>query len=152
MIIGFCGHSDYKSNPEDEKKVLEILENMVGNIQSEFFLGEYGAFDSFAYDCAKKFKEKHPDTKLIFVTPYIIDEKRKKNLEYKIDRFDLIIYPELENIPPRYAISHRNRWIVEQADIIIAYITHKYGGAYTMYHYAKRKNMQIYNIAPYEID
>ncbi len=145
MIIAFCGHSTYVRNFEDEKKVLEILEHRIGDTPSEFFLGEYGNFDHFAYICAKKYKETHPYVKLIFITPYLTE---KSLIQWKKDRFDLVIYPELERIPPRYAISHRNRWIVEQADIIIAYIAHEYGGAYTMYRYAKRKGKEVYNIAP----
>ena len=152
MIIAFCGHSDYIENPEDEKKILDILQKEGVDAGNEFFLGEYGGFDTFSYKCAKGFKNTHPNNKLIFVTPYLIDGNRKKNMEFKRERFDLIIYPELENIPPRFAILYRNRWIVEQADIIIAYITHKYGGAYTMYRYAKQKNKKIYNIATFEID
>lgn len=70
MIIVFCGHSTYVSKPEDEKKILDILEKRVGDEPCEIFLGEYGFFDSFAYDCSKKFKENHPNSKLIFVTPY----------------------------------------------------------------------------------
>ncbi len=148
MIIAFCGHSNYMDNPEDEKKILEILEARVGDIPSEFFLGEYGNFDSFAYNCAKKFKKNHAYTKLIFITPYISFEHRKHDTAYQKERFDLILYPELEHILPRYAISHRNKWIVEHADIIIAHITHTYGGAYSMYQYAIRKRKEIYNITP----
>ena len=141
MVITFCGHSSYESVAGDEKKILEILEKRVGNSSVEFFLGDYGNFDKFTYDCAKKFKEHHVGAKLVFITPYITVA------EYKKDHFDLIVYPELEKIPLRYAILHRNKWMVDQASIVIAYVTHKYGGAYTMYRYAKRKNKEIYNIA-----
>ncbi len=111
-----------------------------------FFLGGYGNFDKFAYDCAKKFKENHMGAKLIFITPYITVTK------YKKDCFDLIIYPELEKVPLRYAIVHRNKWMVDKADIVIANITHKYGGAYRMYQYAERKNKEIYNIALHDVN
>ena len=141
MIIAFCGHSRYESALEDEKKILEILEKRVGDASVEIFLGEYGDFDKFAYDCAKKFKNNHTGVKLVFITPYITVAKHKK------DRFDLIIYPELEKIPFQYAILHRNKWMVDKSDIIIAYVTHKYGGAYTMYRYAKQKNKELYNLA-----
>ena len=75
MIVAFCGHSSYVRNLNDEKKVMEILGNRVKNSPVEFFLGEYGGFDSFAYACAKKFKNKHPDSKLIFITPYLPKQK-----------------------------------------------------------------------------
>lgn len=145
MKIAFCGHSGFIQNSCDERKALEILESKVKNEPCEFFLGEYGGFDSFAYSCANKFKSTHQNAKLIFITPYIHSNKLNK---YESNRFDLIIYPELESIPPKYAILHRNKWIVEQVDIIIAYITHDYGGAYKMYQLAKAKKKEIYNIAP----
>lgn len=141
MIVAFCGHSSYVKTQADEKRVLDILENMVGDTYCEFFLGEYGAFDRFAYACAKKFKNTHSKCKLVYITPY------NKCDEIQQERFDFIIYPELENVPPRYAISRRNKWIAEQADIVITYITHQYGGAYTTCLHAKRKNKQIFNIA-----
>jgi len=144
MKIAFCGHSQYIHNSKDESKVLEILESRVKNEPCEFFLGEYGGFDSFAYSCAKKFKSTHPDALLIFITPY---NDASRLAKYESNRFDLIIYPELEAIPPKYAIIHRNKWIVEQADVIIAYITHNYGGAYKMYQLAKSRKKEIYNIA-----
>ena len=147
MVVTFCGHSTYVKKLEDEEKVLSILENVLRNECAEFYLGEYGNFDSFAYGCSKKFKERHPTTKLIFITPYIGDHYQKNGAEYQADRFDLVLYPGIENVPPKYAITHRNSWMATQADIVIAYVTHKYGGAYTMYRYAKGKKKKVYNIA-----
>ena len=54
----------------------------------------------------------------------------------------MIIYPELDNVPLRFAISKRNKWMVEQADIVIAYITHTYGGAYATYRHAKKEKQR----------
>ena len=150
MIIAFCGHSDYVSNSMDEKKIMGILEERVKGNHSEFFLGGYGGFDSFAYSCAKKFKLYHPESSLIFITPYISTQYQNRHLQYKREEYDQIIYPELEKVPPRYAILHRNKWIVDKADIIISYIDRQYGGAYKMYEYAKRKNKNIYNIGALE--
>ena len=70
MKIPFCGHSTYIKTLEDEKKILEILENTVKNMQSDFLLGQYGNFDHFAYTCAKKFKESHPT---VFIFLYYIN-------------------------------------------------------------------------------
>jgi len=39
-------------------------------------------------------------------------------------------YPEgLECVPPRFAISYRNRWLIQQSDMVITYITRDWGGA-----------------------
>ena len=143
MIVTFCGHSKYEGSVEDEKKILDLLMKKTGQVSVEFFLGGYGDFDRFAYGCAKQFQKERGDAKLILVTPYL----NTKNMEDKENCFDEIIYPELEKVPRKYAIIHRNRWMVEKADIVISYVTHQYGGAYTMYQYAKRKKKEIYNIS-----
>ena len=142
MVIVFCGHSDYIQNTNDGANILQILEVETGDVPCEIFLGGYGNFDNFALHCAKKFKEMHPNTKLICITPYL------KNAKMDLEKatFDSIIYPNLEHVPPRYAISHRNKWMIEQADIVICYVSHQYGGAYAMYTDAKRKGKRIYNL------
>lgn len=147
MIISFCGHSDYTEKFSDEKKTIEILERKVRGTDVFFYLGGYGGFDNFAYNCAKKFKEKHGNARLFFITPYLISEKSDNRFCALSEKFDLVLYPELERVPRKYAISYRNRWIVEQSDIIIGYIIRKYGGAYNSYLYAMKKGKEIYNIA-----
>lgn len=140
MIVAFCGHADYVRRADDEKIILALLENTVGNAPVEFFLGGYGRFDDLAYHCAKKFKNDHPNANLVWITPYISTKHREND-------FDLILFPPIEHCPPQHAISHRNRWIAGQADVVIAYVTHEYGGAYRMYRHAKRKGKEIHNIA-----
>lgn len=142
MVIVFCGHSNYIQNTNDETNILHVLEVEAGNTLCEIFLGGYGRFDDFALLCAKKFKQRHPNAKLILITPYL--KNAKMNLEKAT--FDSIIYPSLEHVPPRYAISHRNKWMIEQADIVVCYVSHKYGGAYAMYADAKRKGKRIHNL------
>ena len=120
MIITFCGHSSFVPTPEYEHKLLSLLQELIGDGNAEFFLGEYGAFDAFAYECCKKFKATHPNVKLIFVTPYISPEYQKNYLNHQEMRYDHIIYPPLENVPPKFAISRRNKWMVQKADLVIA--------------------------------
>ena len=110
------------------------------------YLGGYGDFDRFAYECCKKYKEKHPNTSLVFITPYMTVEYQRNHLEYQKTRYDAIIYPEIENKLPRFAISYRNKWMVEKADFVVVYIDHDWGGAYTTYKHAKRKGKFICNL------
>ena len=144
MIITFCGHSQFARTEKYEEQVLSILEQAVGDSPAEFFLGGYGAFDDFAYGCCKKYQTTHPNTKLVYITPYI---SHKSNLKDNAMRYNAIIYPEIENAPLRYAISHRNRWMVEKADLVICFITHRSGGAYQTYRQAISKNKTIVNLA-----
>lgn len=147
MIVAFCGHSDYIEKSEHRRIVLNYLENAVGNQYCDFFLGEYGRFDEFAYTCAQEFKENHKRCRLIYITPYLQASNSALDKKYQVERFDDVIYPELENVPLRYAISHRNRWIIEKSDIVITYVVREFGGAYVMYRQAKRKRKIVFNIA-----
>lgn len=57
------------------------------------------------------------------------------------------VFPEgLEMVPPRFAIVHRNRWMVHEADMVIAYVTHDWGGAAKMVVLAEKKGKKIVRI------
>ena len=144
MIVTFCGHSQFAKAEKYEDKLLSLLESIVRNSPTEFFLGGYGAFDDFAYRCCKKYQMTHSNTKLIYITPYL---PRENQLKDKAAQYDAIIYPEIESAPPRYAISHRNRWMVEKADLVICFITHRSSGAYQAYRHAIGKSKTVFNLA-----
>ncbi len=147
MIITFCGHSQYNQTKADEEKILSLLEKLIGDTSAEIFLGGYGSFDMFARSCASRFQSQHPNTKLILVTPYLTEEYQKNHLQDQKELYDSIVYPPIENVPLRFAILRRNQWMVEQADFVIAFITHTFGGAYKTYSYAKKKKKTVYNIS-----
>lgn len=48
MIVTFCGHADFVPTPEQERALLTILEDVVGDAPAELYLGAHGAFDHFA--------------------------------------------------------------------------------------------------------
>lgn len=146
IIITFCGHAQFSKSAEYERIVLDYLTETAKDQPIDFYLGGYGEFDSFAYDCAKTYQKTHPHTSLYLITPYMTATYQKNHLTYQKDRYDGIIYPELENKPQRLAISYRNKWMVEQASYIIAYVDHAWGGAYSTYQYAKRKGKTILNL------
>ena len=147
MKIAFFGHSDFSESRKYEPVMLDLLESLVGDSQVEMLLGEYGAFDSFAYSCSKKFKETHGGVSLSFVTPYMTLEYQKNHLEYQKTRFDTIIYPEIEDKLKRFAITYRNRYMAECADVVIAFVKRTRGGAYTALTHAQKMGKRVYNIA-----
>lgn len=146
MVISFCGHSDFVSTDEYEFRLLSFLAEKVGDKYAEMYLGDYGNFDSFAYHCCKIYKKNHPNVSLVFVTPYLDNEYLANRLRYRENYYDYIIYPEIEDKPKRFAISYRNRYMVEKADLVVSYITHSFGGAYSTYKYAKSKGKEIFNL------
>ena len=68
--------------------------------------------------------------------------------EYNPQYYDGSVYLPLETIPRRFAISKRNEWMIEQADVVVACVTHNWGGAATTLTYARRKKKRIISVAP----
>ena len=145
MNITFFGHSNYSSSLKDEERLLELLEKVACGRQVHFYLGGYGGFDSFALNCAIKYKQNHKDTRLIFVTPYLNKwlNERKDILE---KNYDEIVYPEIERVPKRLAITKRNEWMVDQADCLFVYVRTHYGGAYRALLYAHKRKKPYTNL------
>lgn len=147
MIITFFGHSNYREMPGHRQRILEYIESISKDSQIDFYLGGYGNFDSFALSCAKSFQQSHPNTKIYFVTPYITESYEKSRLKNCSLLYDGIIYPPLEDAPLKYAISHRNKWMAERADVIIAFVKRNYGGAFTSLRHTKMLGKVYLNIA-----
>ena len=144
MIVAFCGHSTYSEREGDRERALAAIEDHAGDEPVEFFLGQYGGFDSFAFSLARTYKEKHPNAVLSFVSPYM-DEGYLSRREDA--RFDRVIYPPIECAPKKFAITYRNRWIAREADLLIAYVSHTCGGAYATLRAACAKGKTIFNLA-----
>lgn len=146
MVVGFFGHADFVGDAALEKMLFDLLEKEVGENVAEFFLGEHGGFDRFAYRCAVKYQKKHPNTKLALVTPCAFAPKRGETKDFTLKQYDLIIDPGLEGVPPRFLVARRNRWTVQKADLIFFYVARGYGGAFSAYQYAKRLGKKLYNL------
>ena len=59
-------------------------------------------------------------------------------------------FPEgLEAVPPRWAISRRNEWMLKQSDYMVTYITHDWGGAARFAARAVRQGKQVINVAEF---
>ena len=136
MTVTFCGHGTvYPIDP-----VQDWLQNTVAKLidrgADKFYLGGYGAFDEMAASVVWKQKAKHPQITSILVLPYLDRKVIAVN-------YDTTTYPPLEKVPKRFAISKRNEWMVLNSDILVAYVTHDWGGAATTLKFAERKKKEI---------
>ncbi len=136
--VTFCGHSTLSS--EEKESLFPLIcteaEKLIKNGADTFLLGGYGSFDYLCAQAVKKLKVKYPFITSIFVIPYL-------NRTYNDDLYDLTEYPPLEKVPPRFAISKRNEYMVQKADVVIAYVKYGFGGASTTLSYAQRKKKEI---------
>ena len=146
MIITFCGHSDFLFSDDVKQQLKNILLNEIRkNPTCKFYLGGYGDFDSLCLRSLRELKKEFQDIELIFITPYI--DKNYSKLDFAKYHYDDVIFPPLESVPRKFAILKRNEWMVDEADLVIAYVMYSWGGAAKTLEYAKRKKKTIINLA-----
>ena len=146
MIITFCGHSNCLFSDEEKEKLKQLLiKEIRKNPTCKFYLGGYGDFDSLCLRTLRELKTDFPDIELLFITPYL--DKNYSKLELAKYYYDDVIFPPIENVPRKFAILKRNEWMVDSAELIIAYVKYSWGGAAKTLEYAQRKKVPIINIA-----
>ena len=146
MIVTFCGHRDFVETAEAENQLTMFLEKYAReNVRLVCYNGGYGNFDYFAAKCVQRMQEQYSNIRNCLVLPYI-DQPFLERIEIFKNHFDETIYPLLESVPRKYAIIRRNEWMVDSADIVIAYVTYSWGGAARTLEYARRKRKNIIQI------
>ena len=140
MIATFCGHSRISQSEEVEKWLYTVTQRLIERGITTFYLGGYGAFDNLAASVLRKQKKRYQQIELVLVLAYL---KARQD----ISCYDSTVYPPLETVPRRFAISHRNRWMIESTDVVVAYVLRDWGGAATTLQYAKQKKKPIISFA-----
>ncbi len=149
MIITFAGHSKMVITNLLQEQIEKAIQENMQDGKTIFLCGGYGAFDDACAGIVEKIRCDKEKMKLVFVTPYR-DNVKLKEIQ-AIGLYDEILYPDLENVPYRFAILKRNEYMVDKADLLICYVNRHYGGAYQTAVYAKRKKKHIINLADGEI-
>ncbi len=107
-------------------------------------MGNQGQFDSMVYTALKKCARIYHNFSYYVVLAYLPNDKLFN--EY-YDSAHTIFPDGIESIMPKYAISYRNKWLANQADTIICYIKHEWGGAAQYVEYARKHGKTIINLA-----
>ena len=63
------------------------------------------------------------------------------------DAFETVFPAGLENVPPRFAIDRRNHWMLRQAEVVVVYVAHTFGGAAKFAAKAERQGKTVINLA-----
>ena len=118
LACTFFGHRDSPDSlfPILKEKILSLL---INHQVSVFYVGTHGNFDTMAYRAVKELQVEYPEIRVYRVLAYMSKEEIA----------DSILPEGIEMVHPKYAISWRNKWMLDHADYVIAYTTHNYGGA-----------------------
>jgi len=111
-----------------------------------FYTGAMGEFDSLFTAAVRRAKKANPHIKLICVKPYMTNDINTNRDYYAAMYDDVIIPDELAGIHYKAAIKARNRWMIGNSDVVIAYTIRDHGGAYEALQYAHKKNKNIIQI------
>ncbi len=123
------------------------IENLIVNEKVKIFMtGGMGEFDKTFASVVRKIKIRYKDISLILVKPYFSGELNTNKKYYESMYDDVIIPDTVLGIHPKAAITKRNRWLVENSDIIISFVHRDYGGAFEAVKYANRLNKRVINI------
>ena len=138
------GHRNVFENIED--KLYTAVMNAVGQGCEIFYTGAMGEFDSLFSSAVRKAKKVYPNIKLICVKPYFTNDINTDKDYYAALYDDIIIPDELAAIHPKAAIKARNRWMIDNSDIVLIYTIRNYGGAYEAKRYAERNGKRLVRI------
>ena len=133
-----------------EKKLKETLEALIDNGYCYFGAGGALGFDTIAAQAVLGLKKKHPEIKLILVLPCKNqtrgwEEKDVSVYESIIEQADKVVYTQEHY--DRGCMFKRNRHLVDNSSVCVAYLTEEKGGtAYTV-NYANQKGVKVINIA-----
>ena len=142
-ICTFTGHAKLYGGNSIREKLKKGIINLVENYGvNTFYNGGKGQFDLFCANCVKELKKDYPFLKSYLILAYIPGKKNQMDTDF-YKKFDDTLYPEIEKIPPKFAIIKRNEWMVDKSDFLIAYVEHNWGGAYRTLEYAKRKKKNV---------
>lgn len=136
MICTFMGHGD--APVEIREKLWDEIEKLICDGVTEYLVGNQGNFDRMALGVLRNMRVRYPEIRYQVVLAYL---PQNNTSEYELGE---TLFPEgMELVHPRYAIVHRNRWMIQTSDIVIAYVTHDWGGAAKAVSMAERKGKKI---------
>ena len=135
----FFGHRDSPSSIKAD--LYNAIEQLICNqCVDTFYVGTQGDFDRMVYAALVELRQRYSHINVYRVLAYMPKSS-------DADTADTIVPEGIENSHPRYAIVHRNNWMIDRSDYVIAYITHPTGGAYQAVERAKKKGKTIIAIS-----
>ena len=140
MICTFFGHkgTPKEIEPTLRSTLIDLIENKNVNM---FYVGNNGNFDTMVRRHLEDLSRTYPITYNV-VLAYLPTNKN----EY--DDYTNTIFPEgIETVPKRFAISYRNKWMIELADVVVTYVTHSFGGAAKFKEMAEKQGKTIIELS-----
>ena len=144
MTVTFFGHRDAPTHTYEllKKTIIYLIEK---HNADNFYVGNHGNFDSMALRALQELQVKYKHIRYAVVLAYMPSDN--SNNKIYIPDFITTLMPDgIESAPPKYAITKRNKWMIENSDFVITYVKFSFGGAATFQNIAMKKEKTIINI------
>ena len=150
LTVSVFGHRIIDDSQKVEQKLYELLRIIMsrGDREVEFLVGRNGDFDLMTASVVRRLK-KELNAENVFLTlvlPYETAELRN-NTEAFENFYDSIEISEAsadKNF--KFAITARNRDMIDRSDMVVVYVKNQSGGAYQSLRYAEKNEKKIVNL------
>ncbi len=143
--VSLFGHRELYDLRRVDERLVPILKELIRTKPYvSFLIGRHGEFDSYAASVIKRVQKEvgKENNEMTLVLPYTVAD-----LEYYENYYDNIIIPDdIVGKHPKSAITLKNKWMVEQSDLVIVNVERSKGGAFTAMKYAEKQNKVIINL------
>ena len=137
MVCTFFGHAN--APKEIEPIIKSTLVDLIENKDvTTFYVGNHGNFDYMAVKVLQDLSE------IYSINYYIVMAYMPKKNE--ISNNHTLLPEGIELVHPKYAISWRNKWMINKSDYVVAYIRRNFGGAHKFVKHSELKNKFIINL------
>lgn len=147
-MSGYCcgfGHREFYKDIKNELQTV-IKRLIVEKSITDFLTGGMGDFDSLFSSTVRSCKALYGDIRLILVKPYFSNELNTNKVYYETFYDDVIIPEAVAGHHYKSAITKRNRWMIEQSDIVLSGVYRDFGGAYDAIKYAHKIQKEVIDL------
>ena len=138
MVCTFFGHKDAPSSIK--MRLEEIIEALINEGVKNYYVGNNGNFDFYVQGVLENIVKKHNDIRFSVVLSTINETAIGTKQKYTL-------FPEgLENALPKFAISKRNDWMINNSQIVITYVRHNFSNSPKWLEKAKKKGLGVINL------
>lgn len=142
--VSFIGHREVDDFRFVEDQLERIVRDLIQTKEYvEFYVGRNGEFDIMVASVIKRAKRDYGDanSSMILILPYPIAD-----MDMMEDFYDEIWLPLGSDVHFKSAITKRNEWLIENSDMLVAYVIRDTGGAATCLQFAEKSGIPIERI------
>lgn len=140
QTVTFFGHKDTpkETEPTLRSTLIDLIEN---HNAVNFYVGNNGNFDIMVRRVLKELSAIYPVDYSVVLAYLPVQKDENENLK------NTILPEGIETVPKRFAISYRNKWMIDHSDIVVTYVTHNFGGASQFKALAERKGKRVIELS-----